>query len=360
MVIENVNKQDRFRVAVLYSGKMRTGAFCNRSFAEHVIAANPSVHFDIYAYITVDNSDSALAAQMQTFPLPISDSALAAQRLARETFAFERADLVSVVVEQENSRTRALRIEMPGIYEAEVGSSRWTTNALNVARMFHGISAAENIRVVVETEQKRPVPALVMRIRPDLCLCGDLPLESALLEGSVFVPWSSNTLAFDQIAVGPPHLMARYASVFNTTLREALDSDTKHALHPEMLLRQHLSSRNIPFTSALKKTHLRAALARGSQSVAGMGMTFDDPFAKLKFDFPEQAHSMPPYSCAAYFDGGKPSSFPAAKAMPHHFSLAVHLVWCVFLVLCAVLCVSRRKTGIIILKYVGLGKRGDE
>ena len=129
MVIENVNKQDRFRVAVLYSGKMRTGAFCNRSFAEHVTAANPSVHFDIYAYITVDNSDSALAAQMQTFPLPISDSALAAQRLARETFAFERADLVSVVVEQENSRTRALRIEMPGIYEAEVGSSGWTTNA---------------------------------------------------------------------------------------------------------------------------------------------------------------------------------------------------------------------------------------
>jgi len=42
---------------VLVSGQMRTAAHCNATFAQHVIAANPGFHFEIYACLTADADD---------------------------------------------------------------------------------------------------------------------------------------------------------------------------------------------------------------------------------------------------------------------------------------------------------------
>ena len=100
-------------------------------------------------------------------------------------------------------------------------------------------------------------------------------------------------MAFDQIAVGPPRQMARYAAAFATTLPR--DVRAGRELYPERALGRHLKAAGVPLRQ-LRGFH--ASLARGGGKSGGR-VAFEDPFAKLKLDLPVPNASFPAYVCAA-------------------------------------------------------------
>ena len=97
-------------------------------------------------------------------------------------------------------------------------------------------------------------------------------------------------MAFDQVAVGPPTQMARYAAAFDVTLPR--DVGAGRELYPERALGSHVEATQLPLR-ALRGFH--ASLARGGGR--GGRVSFEDPYGKLKLDFGHNT-SFPAYTCA--------------------------------------------------------------
>lgn len=210
-------------VAIVLSGAYRTLTDCNASVVQHVIAANPTVSFHVFAHLTTESFSKAEHQQAEqavwaTFPC------VAAVKF--ETNAAVSADV---------------RRDLPGTDELPRGRGTARGKAMNIVKMFRGIGTAQQLLesssgggggvapsgartcaapAVVGGGARRPREYdLVLRLRPDLCFCGPLDLSPMLTRHAgqqqhLWLPWwsSSPGWAFDQIAVGSPAAMQSYAA----------------------------------------------------------------------------------------------------------------------------------------------------
>ena len=274
-------------VAVVISGALRTLPECHKTVKKHIVDANPSMDFHFYVYVTVDGEAE------------VSD----AQQLVSAAYPNVR----SVLVLHGKQTTRAVRKALPGLDRLPPGSGTARGKAGNIAKMLLGLSLAEKLRglpsppVLRNLHHVPPQPpngtaapaqqhSLVLRLRPDLCFCKPLHLAPLLGTGSVHVPWRAPGLAFDQIAVGAPLQMARYAAAFDETLPR--DVRAGRELYPERALGAHLAAARVPL-SGLHGFH--ASLARGGGH--GGRVALEDPYGKLKLDL-GNASNFPPHACA--------------------------------------------------------------
>ena len=268
-------------VAVVVSGAMRTLPECRATVVKHIVEANPSMEFHFYVYLTVDTEAEVLGAQQlvsQAYP-----------------------NVKSVLVLNGKQTSKAVRKALPGLDRLPPGSGTARGKAHNIAKMLLGISLAERLRSLPSPPvfQRQlpdagvagaaPAHSLVLRLRPDLCFCRPLHLSPLLRTAAVHLPWSAPGMAFDQIAVGPPALMAEYAAAFAATLPR--DVRAGRELYPERALGSHLAAAAVPLRQ-LRGFH--ASLARGSGH--GGRVAFEDPYGKLKLDLPNT--SFPAHACA--------------------------------------------------------------
>ena len=109
---------------------------------------------------------------------------------------------------------------------------------------------------------------LVLRLRPDLCFCGPLDLRPALRSpGSYWLPWAAPKagLAFDQIAIGNPSVMALYASAYHASVAQEVEVDRRE-LYPEAVMWRHLERRGgVSASTAIT----RAGKGAAGQAAAG-------------------------------------------------------------------------------------------
>jgi len=269
-------------IAVVVSGAMRTLPECQKTVVKHVVEANPSMDFHFFVYVTVDSEAEVIDAQ----------------RLVSQAYP----NVKSVLVLNGKQTTKAVRKALPGLDRLPAGSGTARGKASNIAKMLLGLSLAERLRGLPSppifrhevpeagTASGTPKHSLVLRLRPDLCFCRPLHLSALLSTSAVHVPWSLPGMAFDQIAVGPPALMARYAAAFVATLPG--DVRAGRELYPERALGSHLEGARVPLRQ-LRGFH--ASLARGGGH--GGRIAFEDPFGKLKLDLPNV--SFPMHLCAA-------------------------------------------------------------
>jgi hypothetical protein len=268
-------------VAVVVSGAMRTLPECRKTVVKHIVEANPSMEFHFYVYLTVDTEAEVLDARQlvsQAYP-----------------------NVKSVLVLNGKQTSKAVRKALPGLDRLPAGSGTARGKASNIAKMLLGISLAERLRSLPSPPVFRhqlpeagavgapPEHSLVLRLRPDLCFCRPLHLSALLGTAAVHVPWSVPGMAFDQIAVGPPALMARYAGAFAVTLPR--DVRAGRELYPERALGSHLAAAMVPLRQ-LRGFH--ASLARGGGH--GGRVSFEDPFGKLRLDLLNA--SFPAHACA--------------------------------------------------------------
>lgn len=268
-------------VAVVVSGAMRTLPECRQTVVKHIVEANPSMEFHFYVYLTVDTEAEVLGAQQlvsQAYP-----------------------NVKSVLVLNGKQTSKAVRKALPGLDRLPPGSGTARGKAHNIAKMLLGISLAERLRSLPSPPVFRrqlpeagvagaaPAHSLVLRLRPDLCFCRPLHLSPLLRTAAVHLPWSAPGMAFDQIAVGPPALMAEYAAAFAATLPR--DVRAGRELYPERALGSHLAAAAVPLRQ-LRGFH--ASLARGGGH--GGRVSFEDPYGKLKLDLPNT--SFPAHACA--------------------------------------------------------------
>ena len=268
-------------VAVVVSGAMRTLPECRQTVVKHIVEANPSMEFHFYVYLTVDTEAEVHAAQ----------------QLASQAYP----NVKSVLVLNGKQTSKAVRRALPGLDRLPPGSGTARGKAHNIAKMLLGISLAERLRSLPSPPVFRrqlpeagaagaaPAHSLVLRLRPDLCFCRPLHLSPLLRTAAVHLPWSAPGMAFDQIAVGPPALMAEYAAAFAVTLPR--DVRAGRELYPERALGSHLAAAAVPLRQ-LRGFH--ASLARGGGH--GGRVAFEDPYGKLKLDLPNT--SFPAHACA--------------------------------------------------------------
>ena len=124
---------------------------------------------------------------------------------------------------------------------------------------------------------------LVLRLRPDLCFCGPLDLGPVLRSpGSYWMPWAAPHagLAFDQIAVGSPTMIAQYAAAYSASVTGEVAASTE--LYPEAVMWRALERTTpggAPRLASL--AGFRASLARHR---ADGSPHYDDPYGKLRQD----------------------------------------------------------------------------
>lgn len=276
-------------VAVVVSGAMRTLPECQPTIKKYIIDANPSMDFHFYVYVTVDEDEEvANAQQLVSAAFPV---------------------VKSVLVLSGKQTSRAVKRTLPGLDSMPPGRGTARGKAGNIAKMLLGLTLAERLRGLPSPPVVRHhmPPArnlsatvaahhdLVLRLRPDLCFCRPLNLAPLIGSHAVHVPWSAPGMAFDQIAAGPPELMARYAGAFDSTLPK--DVALRRELYPESALGSHLEHERLPLRT-LRGFH--ASLARGGM---GRPVSFADPYGKLKLDLPNV--SFPTHACERKAGGGK-------------------------------------------------------
>jgi len=127
----------------------------------------------------------------------------------------------------------------------------------------------------------------VVRIRPDLHWRRPLTLPArGVAEGGdggekvLYLPWFSRreALANDQVAIAAPVVMQEYIDVFRKTAVPLFSQGS--AVHPERTLYDHLAS--VPGLEWRALEGCDYALGR----VVDGKFKDDDPYAKLKRDFP--------------------------------------------------------------------------
>jgi hypothetical protein len=257
------------KVAILVSGAMRTISECSNTLLTQVIHSNPALDFELFAFLTVN--------------VVTQEDLMQAQARADESLL--NFNVREMQVQLDSMVERTVMEKLPGIKYSPEGWGSAKGKAMNVAKMFYGLAKTEELRQNALVKGGDP-HFLVMRVRPDLCICDALKLEH-LDTSVVYLPWYTGSLAFDQLAVGPPHLMSTYAAAFDTTITTLVERGDKF-LHPELVLREHLQAHNVPLKML---ANFRASLARitnGMQNDAvGVERVYMiDPFEKLRKDFP--------------------------------------------------------------------------
>merc|ERR1740130_2438318 len=131
---------------------------------------------------------------------------------------------------------------------------------------------------------------LILRTRPDLCLCEPIDLRQVSDDDAsmVHVPWfhlwsdrspPACNYAFDQMALGRPAPMMRYLNGFSSVCKEVIASNE---LYPEHMMGLHLHRSSVSL-KILDGFH--GVLARSADENSSIPtITYVDPFAKLKQD----------------------------------------------------------------------------
>ena len=319
--------------AIVISGAYRTLPDCNTSIVRHVIDANPEVKFHVYAHLTTETASGEEHSVLEhsvwsSFPC-----------------------VVGAALEANADVSAGVRAEVPGVDGLPRGRGTAQGKAMNIVKMFRGISIAQQllqaggrhaVRGKSWEELKRaagqggdsrcpssgggPPHApkggydLVIRLRPDLCFCGPLDLKPMLARAGsahLWLPWWSSKVsskvgwAFDQIAVGSPHVMAAYASAYETTVPKLVAA--REELYPEAVMWAHLTTLG-PHARLLRQMRsFPASLARSSPR-----LHFVDPYSKIKQDMavvrPADVAGLPAYSCHADL----PSNHRDKQSSSHH------------------------------------------
>ena len=243
------------KVAVLLSGALRTLDWCTESLRTNLVEANPGMTFDFFAYLTADDGVDRGAMERSV------DASL------RNVSGTEPK--VRVVTESE-ALAAVMQALMPSMQKLPAGRGTATGKGRNIIQMFYGIAGAATLlsetaggdgpKSKLQTcdgadggAEATAITAkydLILRTRPDLCLCKPLdlhqvrlvaasPLPSRMANSAhtagkkwqvhedtataVHVPWfnlweerspPACNYAFDQIALGRVAPMMRYVNGF--------------------------------------------------------------------------------------------------------------------------------------------------
>ena len=244
------------KVAVLLSGALRTLDWCTESLRTNLVEANPGMTFDFFAYLTADDGVDRGAMERSV------DASL------RNVSGTEPK--VRVVTESE-ALAAVMQALMPSMQKLPAGRGTATGKGRNIIQMFYGIAGAATLlsetaggdgpKSKLQTcdgadggAEATAITAkydLILRTRPDLCLCKPLDLHQVRLvvasppppharrtalhtagkkwqvhedtATAVHVPWfnlweerspPACNYAFDQIALGRVAPMMRYVNGF--------------------------------------------------------------------------------------------------------------------------------------------------
>ena len=243
------------KVAVLLSGALRTLDWCTESLRTNLVDANPGMTFDFFAYLTADDGVDRGAMERSV------DASL------RNVSGTEPK--VRVVTESE-ALAAVMQALMPSMQKLPAGRGTATGKGRNIIQMFYGIAGAATLlsetaggdgpKSKLQTcdgadggAEATAITAkydLILRTRPDLCLCKPLDLHQVRLVAAspppsrmahsahtagkkwqvhedtataVHVPWfnlweerspPACNYAFDQIALGRVAPMMRYVNGF--------------------------------------------------------------------------------------------------------------------------------------------------
>ena len=242
------------KVAVLLSGALRTLDWCTESLRTNLVEANPGMTFDFFAYLTADDGVDRGAMERSV------DASL------RNVSGTEPK--VRVVTESE-ALAAVMQALMPSMQKLPAGRGTATGKGRNIIQMFYGIAGAATLlsetaggdgpKSKLQTcdgadggAEATAITAkydLILRTRPDLCLCKPLDLHQVRLVAAsppphdgaqrsyrgqnwqvhedsataIHVPWfnlweerspPACNYAFDQIALGRVAPMMRYVNGF--------------------------------------------------------------------------------------------------------------------------------------------------
>ena len=175
------------KVAVLLSGALRTLDWCIASLRTNLVEANPDTTFDFFAYLTADDG--------------IDRGAM--ERSVNASLRNVSSTEPKVRVVTENQALAAVMQElMPAMHKLPAGRGTAKGKGRNIIQMFYGIAGAATLLSETTGGSGKPklqtcdgaepqggaetttVAAkydLVLRTRPDLCLCEPLRLRQVQL-----------------------------------------------------------------------------------------------------------------------------------------------------------------------------------
>ena len=174
------------KVAVLLSGALRTLDWCTESLRTNLVEANPGMTFDFFAYLTADDGVDRGAMERSV------DASL------RNVSGTEPK--VRVVTESE-ALAAVMQALMPSMQKLPAGRGTATGKGKNIIQMFYGIAGAATLlsetaggdgpKSKLQTcdgadggAEATAITAkydLILRTRPDLCLCKPLDLHQVRL-----------------------------------------------------------------------------------------------------------------------------------------------------------------------------------
>ena len=174
------------KVAVLLSGALRTLDWCTESLRTNLVEANPGMTFDFFAYLTADDGVDRGAMERSV------DASL------RNVSGTEPK--VRVVTESE-ALAAVMQALMPSMQKLPAGRGTATGKGRNIIQMFYGIAGAATLlsetaggdgpKSKLQTcdgadggAEATAITAkydLILRTRPDLCLCKPLDLHQVRL-----------------------------------------------------------------------------------------------------------------------------------------------------------------------------------
>ena len=174
------------KVAVLLSGALRTLDWCTESLRTNLVEANPAMTFDFFAYLTADDGVDRAAMERSV------DASL------RNVSSTEPK--VRLVTESE-ALAAVMQALMPDMQKMPAGRGTATGKSSNIIQMFYGIAGAATLLSETtggdgpksklqscngaeggaETIAVAAKYDLILRTRPDLCLCEPLDLHQVQL-----------------------------------------------------------------------------------------------------------------------------------------------------------------------------------
>jgi hypothetical protein len=262
---------ERVKIAICLSGGLRTFVAAFPSFVKHVVKPNEQ-QFEFHFFGTFlyspgdEDEEKALRLLELMIPLLKGYSLFPLDEL-RATTATQHAQQYGVEHQ-----------------ESVLSKTKFPVPALNVLTMYQAIKLAD-----VERRKYQNLTgtkyAWVARSRPDLLFHTNLDLSQLVDRGAAaaYLPWfdAKIGLAFDQFCIGTPGAMDAYARALETANEAVVNSDLVE-FYPERLLWHHLA-RPEAAIKVCQLTGYDAMLARPAPA----GIREDDPYAKLKRDYPD-------------------------------------------------------------------------
>jgi hypothetical protein len=212
------------RIALCFSGMLRTWEKCLPSIYQHVIAANPEHQFDSFI-ATWDVRGKNPVWWESTSDLDIVDI---------DSLYDPGLNVKSVWVDtyQDSDFMRMVQREtsLGGRFYPMTGMQ---CNPNNVMPMLKKIEQAHNL--AAENANTGVVYDIFVKLRTDLLFTGDMKFSQPI-NNTVFIPdhecWGPGSLN-DQLVYGAPWVMALHACIFGKL--ETIFNETR-TLHPETLL----------------------------------------------------------------------------------------------------------------------------